>query len=234
MRWLVVVMALCVGLAGAGCRALPTDPCVVRGTAQIDWVDFVRLDGIMYTADLQAPPLPEHALGAQHGVVRCRMAGNVSDPKYRPKDGDAAFLESGTPVFRVKGYDHRFRLAAHNGSQIFLFEADTNPAASIGADLLDLAGKVESVSVGPREGAERRVIHEPEQVQELIKLVLSAPVLPPGHRGGAATSGSNVWRVTFHFSDGTITARSYWPDTGFFWAGSGLQMPDRFRDILDS
>lgn len=233
MRWLSVLMALSVALAGAGCQALPTDPCVVRGNAEIDWVDFVKFDGITYIADLQAAPLPEHALGAQHGVVRCRLSGNVSDPKYRSKDGDAAFLESGTPVYRVKGYDHRFRLAAHNGSRILLFEADTNPKASIGADLLDLAGKVEFVSVGPREGGERRVISETDQVQELIKLVLSAPTLPPGHRGGEATSGGTVWTVTFHFRDGTATARPYWPDTGFFWAGSGLRLPDRFREILD-
>jgi hypothetical protein len=68
-------------------------------------VPFIRFGGIMY---LQSP-LPSArapravALGPVFATVRCKLAGAVTDPAYRPKDGDAAFVAPGTPVFTVKG-----------------------------------------------------------------------------------------------------------------------------------
>ncbi|HYG60242.1 MAG TPA: hypothetical protein VD902_19410 [Symbiobacteriaceae bacterium] len=230
MRTWLLALLIALSLSGCNTGALPVDACVVKGNAEIDWIDFVKFDGITYSSHSASGgnPLAEDGLGAHYGTVRCRLSGNVSDPGYRAREGDAAFLEAGTPVYRVKGYDPRFRLAARRGQQIVLYEADTNPKARIGADLLDLAGKVAYISVSPPE----REIHDPERIQELLKMVLSAPVFPPGERGGAATSGTEVYRVTFHFEDGTATTRSYWPESGFLWAGSGLNMDESFRGTL--
>ncbi|HYF91055.1 MAG TPA: hypothetical protein VD969_02290 [Symbiobacteriaceae bacterium] len=36
-----------------------------------------------------------------------------------------------------------------------------------------------------------------------------------------------VWM--FVLTDGTSTTRTYWPDSGFLWAGPGIKMPDSFR-----
>ena len=52
------------------------------------------------------------------------------------KDGDAAFLDIGTRVYTVKGYLPTFRLAAYLDGVLQLYEADTNPCARTGADLL--------------------------------------------------------------------------------------------------
>jgi len=34
--------------------------------------------------------------------VKFKVSGNVCDPNYRLKDGDAAFLEVGTPIYQVR------------------------------------------------------------------------------------------------------------------------------------
>src|SRR5688572_747280 len=68
------------------------------GTAAIDWINFIRFNGITYLAnsdsiDQRNPVLPRDVLGPEHDEVRFMVAGNVSDPNYKIKDGDAAFWE---------------------------------------------------------------------------------------------------------------------------------------------
>jgi hypothetical protein len=81
-------------------------------------------------------------IGPRFATVRFTLAGTIHDPSYRPRDGDAAFLPIGTPVYTVRGYRSSFRLAVRTRAGNVLFEADSNPRAKRGADLLDIAGKV--------------------------------------------------------------------------------------------
>lgn len=72
--------------------------------AQIDWVDFIQIGATQYLAGTGAPPtIQEGDLGPVVARVKFRVAGNICDPNYKPKDGDAAFLEPGTPIYRVNG-----------------------------------------------------------------------------------------------------------------------------------
>src|SRR5262245_44550049 len=98
---------------------------------QIDWVDFIRFGGITYTR----PPvgsgraLNASDLGPVFATIHFKLDGNVQDPGYQSKDGDAAFLPAGTKVYAVKGYKPTFRLAAYQNGEIQLYESDTNPHA---------------------------------------------------------------------------------------------------------
>jgi hypothetical protein len=42
--------------------------------------------------------LEESDLGPVVAQVKFEVDGNVCDPNYRPKDGDAAFLDPGTQI----------------------------------------------------------------------------------------------------------------------------------------
>jgi len=55
--------------------------------------------------------------------VKFKVDGNVCDPNYRPKDGDAAFLDPGTPIYQVSGRSPAQVLAAHQAGRIVAFEA---------------------------------------------------------------------------------------------------------------
>src|SRR6059036_1150251 len=73
-------------------------------TVQIEWVDFIQIGSTQYVAGPEAPTtLQESDLGPVVGHVKSKVAGNVCDPNYRPKDGDAAFLEPGSPIYQVNG-----------------------------------------------------------------------------------------------------------------------------------
>lgn len=228
--YFVVVLALALLLGGCGLERFLVRP----GTAQIDWVDFVKVGGITYSAvDGSGRSLTPADLGEPFDRVQFQVAENVTTPGYKTKNGDAAFLSPGTVLYAVKGYDTRFRLAASREGKLFLYEADTNPAAKTGADLLDLKGKVTRLVVGnPVDGGPLAEIADAAAVERLVDAVLAAPVFPEGQRGGPATAGEKRYMITFHFADGTATVRSYWPENGFLWAGPGLKLPDSFRDAV--
>lgn len=117
-----------------------------------DFIDFVRLNGIQYVAQStgvgQIGRTPrEGDLGPVFARVRARLYDGPTDGAWRRKNGDAAFLKAGTPLYRVKGYDPAFWLAACREGRLMLYEADTNPRAKVGGDLLDIAGKVRYIGV---------------------------------------------------------------------------------------
>ena len=63
-------------------------------TVQIEWVDFIQIGSTQYVAGPGAPTtLQESDLGPVVGHVKFKVAGNVCDPNYRPKDGERAAIK---------------------------------------------------------------------------------------------------------------------------------------------
>jgi hypothetical protein len=216
----VLVIALLVGFTGCG---------LLQSTAIIDWVNFVRFGGITYLASFNAGrELQPADLGPQFAAVRSRLEGNVHDASYQTQDGDAAFLDAGTPVYQVRGYAPTFRLAAHQDGKLTLFEADTNPHAKIGADLLDIGGKVQSIAVtdDTTSGSPLATITDAHQLTTLVTLLLAAPV---DQSRPSADSGPRYW-LTFNLTDGTQVGRVYLPDA--HEVARGIIVPDAFVATL--
>ena len=90
---------------------------------QIDWVNFIRVGSTQYVAGPQTPAvLHESDLGPVYTHVKFNVSRNVCDPSYQLKDGDAAFLDAGTPVYQVSGHPAGAELAARfNGSIVAYF-----------------------------------------------------------------------------------------------------------------
>jgi hypothetical protein len=151
MRLSVLLLVALVALVGCGSSILGSSS-PAPGTSSvpvIDWVNFVHLGGITYLppGDRVGRQLTSNDLGPVFATVRFKLDGTIHDPAYHAKDGDVAFLDIGTPVYTVENYLPIFRLAAYMHSQPVLFEADTNPHAHTGADLLDIAGKVRLINI---------------------------------------------------------------------------------------
>jgi hypothetical protein len=116
-----------------------------------------------------------------HARVRCSLRDKLDPTRGEPRDGDAAYLEAGSPLYQVDGYRPSFRLAARQDGRLVLFQADTNPEARAGRELLDLEGKVRRISVNSRAGAttELGAISDPGQVAGMIGMIgmlLGGPV----------------------------------------------------------
>ena len=114
-RWLVALafagLAACSPPGGNGC------------TMVIDWQDFIQVGDTQFVAGLDRQPttLQEIDLGPVLTHVKFKIDGNVCDEHYRPKDGDAAFLEVGTPVYQVKGHPPSELIAAHRNGAVIAY-----------------------------------------------------------------------------------------------------------------
>ena len=124
MRRAMLVMAVVALLAG-GCD-LVTAPSVSGGPGcrklirqgAADYRNFVKLNGITYTVDRRVVgrTLGDSDLGPVHARVRCSLRDKMDPTGGEPQDGDAAYLEAGSPLYSplylVCGYRPTFRLAA--------------------------------------------------------------------------------------------------------------------------
>ena len=104
-----------------------------------------------------------------------------------------------------------------------MYEADTNPKAKKGGDLLDISGKVVYISVNSHIDDKTKLgsITESAQVNQLVQMILEAPV-----DQSLLGTGSKQYFLEFHLKDGTTTKRSYWLDTGLLQRG--IQLPKEF------
>ena len=97
-----------------------TSACQLPGSqptcnAMIDWVNFVEVGSTQYVAGPGSPGvLQENDLGPVYAYIKFKVSGNVCDANYRLKDGDAAFLEPGTPIYQVNGHPPSEQLAARS------------------------------------------------------------------------------------------------------------------------
>ena len=98
MKWRVVV-GLLAFLLLATCAFPGARPSC---NAQIDWVNFVEVGSTQYVAGLQS-----------------------ANTYYRVKDGDAAFLDPGTPIYQINGQLPSQDLAARFNGQIVDYKAMT-------------------------------------------------------------------------------------------------------------
>jgi hypothetical protein len=209
---------------GPGCRKL------VRQDAA-DYVNFVKLNGIIYTdLPVVGRTLGDGDLGPVHAKVRCSLREKMDPTRGEPQDGDAAYLEAGSPLYQVRDYRPSFRLAARKDGRLVIFEADTNPRARAGRDLLDLEGKVRRISINSRADGttELGAITDPKQVVGMVRMLLAGPVdqriQPAGERP--------VRLLAFHLLDGTATVRAY--DPGERRVERGILVPRRFGELVEA
>jgi hypothetical protein len=183
------------------------------GAVSVDYIDFIQHGDIQYVAAFGARlgrELTEADLGPEQFRVKEAVARAGHGGGYMPRDGDAAFVPTGDPVYAVRGYKPSFRLAARHDGRLVLYEADSNPAAKTGADLLDIEGRVASIALlSPKDGLTViGRISDPARVAQLVGLVVTGPVgtsHPP-------SSGPPAF-VAFELMDGTATTRAYFVDT---------------------
>lgn len=114
-------------------------------TEHVDWIDFVQFGGIQYLAvdfggGAVGRGLVDADLGSEFARVQFKHAERHLFGHECCQDGDAAFLDAGTPVYSVKGYKAEFRLAARGEGGLVLYEEDSNHNEMTGADLLDIGG----------------------------------------------------------------------------------------------
>ena len=183
------------------------------------WIHSIRFGGIEYVARWRViepgtisilSELTEEHLGPEVYRVAFRRDGYVG-LGYRYQDGDATYLNPGTPVYAVKGYSPEFWLATLDDGTVRLFEADTNPNAKTGEDLLDIRGKVTAIDIlnAQDRGEVLGTIDEEPAVEAFVETVLESPV----DQRMRDREGPRYF-LSFHLADGISVGRTLWLESG--------------------
>ena len=182
----------------------------------ISWLPTVHFAGIHFLRKGRNPAsYGERAPGMEDlgpELYRVAFRGDgYAGAFYRYQDGDSTHLNPATPVYAVRGYSPKFRLGTLEQGRVFLYEADTNPFAKTGQDLLDIQGKVTAIDILSWEDRETVLgtIDEEPVVEELVGSILESPVdqRNQDHNGPRYSLGIRL-------VDGTSTVRAFWLETG--------------------
>lgn len=198
------------------------------GIIEIDWVDFVVLNDINYHRGyMDNYKLQKDKVGKVIGKVEFTVANNIYDPKYKVKNGDAAFLEKGTNIYKLKDYSTNFRVAVYSNNEWILYEADSNPKAQIGEDLLDINNKVTRIGINSETDGktELATINDKATINKLVEFVLTAKI----NQNNDNYNGERYF-IKFYLDDGTYVNRCYWLESGEL--SSGIMLSEEFGSVI--
>ena len=183
----------------------------------INWVPMVKFGGIDYLRrwylvgqGTREEPRDVTAEDLGRELYRVAFRGDgYARSGYRYQDGDATFLNPGTPVYAVKGYTPEFRLGTLDDGRPTLYEADINPSAKTGGDLLDIRGRVMAIDIINDHTTILGTIDDEETIKRLVALMLEAPV----NQRSRDHDGPHYF-LGIRLADGTSVVRAFWLETG--------------------
>ena len=185
----------------------------------IGWVPLMQFGGIQYVKKWHSTgegnlrddrDLAVEDLGPELYRVAYRGSG-YAGPYYHYQDGDSTHLNPGTQVFEVRGYSPKFRLGTLEEGRPTLYEADTNPSAKTGEDLLDIRGKVTAIDI-LNDDSEMTILgtmDDQKAVERFIETVLGSPV----NQSSRDKDGPRYF-LGIRLADGTSVVRAFWLETG--------------------
>jgi hypothetical protein len=162
---------------------------------------LIAFNGISYLNPSQAE-LAHAPSASQLGQVVGTAGNGPQHVQY-----DCNLLNPGEQVYSIKGYQASFRLAVRTSNGVFFYDVGENPRARTGADLFDLAGKVQSLAIAPIDNPDSptKTIRDPATIEKLVGEILAAPVI------SNCSSGGNEEALLFHMKDGSLVELRYWP-----------------------
>lgn len=245
---LAMIFLLYAGTLLLSCSSGPVGSASPDAGAEAAPPDAVQVEGVIYSFKGNGQDDKVATGDVDRQTVVDEVEVQLS--RYDLQDGQATYLEPGTPLYAVQGYDPSFRLAARvdrnggNSDGWLLYEVAANPDAQSATELLDVRGKVERVSLEVFGTAEQTVAGErvnsvlgSEEAKRITNATLDAPL--------RRVSGAhfNVY-LTFHLKDGTRSSLAYDPGSGELYLTSryekrdgeisftGVVLPEEYRELL--
>ena len=219
----------------------------VTGAQEVDEpIDFLRFNGAVYLSTVYLAenssrasdtPIGSQNLGPAVGqVVTNWIDGNdtaayPNEPCFwDAPDGTAPLLAPGDTIYAVRGYATTFRLAARHDDGFVSYQVWCNDDAQVGADLFDIYGRVERISVTADVSETRgfALIEDQAIITDLVGMVLEGKVIPEELSSMAPVTHQMI----IHLEDGTTFRASAAPEE-FLWGLGAVSVPEAFTEILD-
>lgn len=198
-------------VASCGVVMKSIKPCM----AEIDWVDFLMINNIMYTHNYDGTKaVTAEQLGDEVGEVSYMLNENACS-RHVIKNGDAAFLPIGTVIYTLKDYKSEFRVVAENN----IYEVRENPNADTMGTLMDIEGKVDKVSLESGQDDSPIGDFSQEASSEFIAELLPLPYVGFDAVYEKAKHEAGIF-LRVHLQDGTSFRMVYYQEANAFSAGA--------------
>ncbi|MEX2655482.1 MAG: hypothetical protein WD532_10710 [Acidimicrobiia bacterium] len=206
-------------------------PRTIGSFSSVSWADVLHIEGRTYErVDIVAPHesrIDQSQLAGQLGTIKCTTADDVQDPGYDLRDGEATFLEPGTPVHALAGTNVSFRVAVVDDGEPVVYE--NRPfTGTVGADLLPFPAEDVVAVTFLSEFDGRTVLGqltESDTVREFVEDLQAAPV---GDRPDLGEE-PRVF-VALEFADQPPTTLVTYPAHGITTAG--LQLSEAILELI--
>jgi hypothetical protein len=186
--------------------------------AEIDWVDFLLINDSNYSRNVDGiEKVTPDQIGNKVGEVSF-MLNDHACTDYHAKNGDAAYLPIGTPIFEMKGYRSSFRVIADNK----VYQAGTNPKARTMRELLDIEGKV--VKIGLDSGYDGSAIgfFTPEASEQFVQQLLPLAYVGQDETYKKTMHESGVF-LRVYLKDGTSFRMVFYPKANAIGGAFGTE-----------
>lgn len=176
----------------AGCP--PISPSARRAT--VDYVDAIEANGTQYTLQ-PSVAVSESELGVEQFRVRCSFAQlNAATHRETPnlRDGDATFLDVGTPVYAINGWSPLCRLAAKTGVTWKVYLALLKGAAVATVNPCALRQATPTTPSSSPSGGTEQISYEPFTANGAIDPNLRITKTVSGDCNNDGVAGSSSYR----------------------------------------
>lgn len=172
----------------------------------ISWVDILMVNDVKYTGYVDMDEVDDIEKGEVIGEVTFTLSDHACSD-HRLRNGDAAYLPVGTEIYEYVGFDPSFRVIA-NGQ---IYQVDKNPSAQTIADLYDIEGKVEKISLVSAHDNSHIADFSTADTEAFIEEYLTLDYVQRSNGNGGLT-GERAF-IRFHLTDGSSFIVSYWIET---------------------
>ena len=196
----MIILLLLVLLSACNVRTI-TGACP---DAEISWVDVLQINDIKYEGEDEGLFTIETVeKGNKIGEVDYMLAEHACS-NHRLKNGDAAFLPIGTEIYELVGYKSDFRVVADNK----VYQVSENNKAKTIAELLDIQGKVEKMSLESDYDGSHILDFTEQETTDFIADLLSLEYV--GEKVYEKIEGDNRAFLRVHLNDGSSFKIVYW------------------------
>ena len=135
------------------------------GNAKIEWVDMIMINDIKYQHHYTEQTVEEQSSSVEPGNKISEVSYKMADhacSNHKMKNGDAAYIDEGTPIYEVKGLPSSLAVLA-NG-RVFIVE--TNKKATTAGELYPIEGLVKNIYIESTEDGGRVHTFDQQSVKE--------------------------------------------------------------------
>ena len=174
--------------------------------SEVEWVDFVMMNDIMYYGeDEELREFKNFEKGEKIGEVTFKLA-DVACSNHRSKNGHAAYLKIGTPIYEMVGYNKNFRIIA--GDKVY--QVSENKKAKTISELLDIEGKAVKLSLESTYDGKHLLDFTEQEKNSFIEEYLHLKHVGFSEIYKSIIHDEDMVFLRIHLEDGSSFGISYW------------------------